>query len=430
MSVVLSETYGDTVERLSDATATSVLSELERVEPDENGELQRSFVIFVARAAAALEVGQRAALEAAAGYVRAAGAELGHAITPARTSDVVGFDPFGRTVGELLGTVPAATYTILGQGRPLPEALEIASVTARALAVSVVRDAAREALSRTFASAPEVRAWKWLSRGTCGACMAADDGSDREPGPPMLVHPNCQCVAEPVFEPQPALEATADWAEQTWLATPSAYMPEGLSRDLEAVWGEMTSALRHYQELGFEDVNTFLRSGGDVIALNLEELAARLRLLRADPFLLEDASLSERLSGIIRSIDLALELQAVPETIATYRGVGLDAFRKALAELGAGDDLTKLVGATLREDGFLSTSLEGTVVNFAVEMRMTVEAGTPAFYMGRVPGIVGGQSLGPVERELLLGRGLELTITSVERRGERWFVEVTVRRPG
>lgn len=200
MSVELLEAYGAQVDRLAGVATQVALAEYDRVEPDESGELQRSFVIFLARTADNLEALHAIALEQAAGYIAAAGAEAGAPVAATAPRSLEDEDPFGRPIGELLGPVASKVYLALSQGMTLDEALEVGRHATSSIAESFVRDASRSALSSSFERSDAIVGFRWVSRGTCGACMGADTGEDLPPGFSLNVHPNCQCIAEPVFE--------------------------------------------------------------------------------------------------------------------------------------------------------------------------------------------------------------------------------------
>jgi GNAT superfamily N-acetyltransferase len=201
----LGEAFAGELDRLSDAIVRATEAEYGRLEPDDEGRLQPSFVVAIARIAELLEVGGRSAGELANGYVRALADEAGATVTTGPASAVM-VDPFGRTVGEIIGSVPGKVYLALEQGMALEEALPIGGHAMSSIAETWVRDAARIAIGAVVKGNEPVR-WRWWSRGTCGACMALDDGRARGAGF-QIVHPNCQCVPEPVVPPAP-LDADA-----------------------------------------------------------------------------------------------------------------------------------------------------------------------------------------------------------------------------
>jgi len=211
MSLELLEAFGGQVDRLAGVAETVGEAEWALLEPTD---LQRSFVVFLAKTAPSLEAVQELALEYAGAYLAAAGEEVGQTVQTRPPAELRAADPFGRPVGELLGPVAGRVYLALAQGRTMAEALEIGRASVRSIAGSFVRDAARQALSSSFESSDAIVGFRWVSRGTCGACLGMDTGSTLPPGTPLEVHPNCACVAEPVFEPPPELEGAG--ARKLW----------------------------------------------------------------------------------------------------------------------------------------------------------------------------------------------------------------------
>lgn len=62
-----------------------------------------------------------------------------------------------------------------------------------------VMDAASQELTHQMRESRSITGWRWKSRGTCGACLAMDDGSVLPDSRPLNRHPYCQCVPEPVL---------------------------------------------------------------------------------------------------------------------------------------------------------------------------------------------------------------------------------------
>jgi hypothetical protein len=186
--------FAESLDRLAGAVARSAEAEYARVEPNPAGELQPSFVILTARVAELIEVAGDAAGDLANGYLLALADEAGVAV---QTAGAPRSDPFQRSAGEVLGSIPGKVYLALSQGMALEEALPIGGAAIRSVAETWTRDAARLAIAASVESSDAVKGWRWWSRGTCGACLAFDTGSTYTG--PMRAHPNCQCIPEPVI---------------------------------------------------------------------------------------------------------------------------------------------------------------------------------------------------------------------------------------
>jgi len=121
---------------------------------------------------------------------------------PPRTplaSDNAGRTIDGRALEEALRTIPAKVLLALKSGRKVPEALAYGRFAVARMAQTEIMDTARIELDHQMVESPDCRGWRWRSRGTCGACLALDDGSAREPGETMEAHPFCECVQDPMF---------------------------------------------------------------------------------------------------------------------------------------------------------------------------------------------------------------------------------------
>lgn len=105
----------------------------------------------------------------------------------------------------------------------------------------------------------------------------------------------------------------------------------------------------------------------------------------------------------VHEIDRALAGHPVPEDVIVTRGTGL-------SHLGVSP--MEMIGERFEDKAYMSTSLGGPAAAFAGKeaiLHLRVPAGTPALYLERVSAYGGG------ERELLLGRGVEYTVTDVVR---------------
>lgn len=169
--------------------------------------------------------------------------------------------------------------------------------------------------------------------------------------------------------------------------------PQNIDTHYDA-WHENLSsdekrALAGYQNFLYSDVNATLRGkAGD--------LSPRTK---------------QNVDYAIKHTDKAIGKGSVPSNVKVYRG-----FTDGNAILGG--DPQGLVGSTIQDKAFVSTSLNKSVaVDFARKgksgmlMEIDVPAGTKAAYM---------QKLRPesIERELLLGRNSRFQVTGVRKEGD------------
>lgn len=104
----------------------------------------------------------------------------------------------------------------------------------------------------------------------------------------------------------------------------------------------------------------------------------------------------------IEHLDKALAGNPLPEDVVVDRSTNLDHFYEKMNV----DDPTSMVGRNFTDDGYMSTSLGGAVSESrAAVLHLRVPAETPGLWVEKVG------AYGAGERELLLGRGSEYTIT-------------------
>lgn len=193
-SLVLTSRYHERVDRLARSTGKAVAGRFAAVDREN---LSESLQAFVVDAISMLAAAQGAAKGLSAGYFAALSALETGRVQQTAGADVVGHATDGRELGPVMGVVPARVYVALKQGKSIDQALSYGRFGAEHRARTEVMDAARSELDAHMADAP-VKGWRWRSKGTCGACLALDDGAVREGL--METHPGCQCVPEPAFE--------------------------------------------------------------------------------------------------------------------------------------------------------------------------------------------------------------------------------------
>lgn len=188
--------------------------------------------------------------------------------------------------------------------------------------------------------------------------------------------------------------------------------------------GADREALQDYTGGGFRPVNEYLRGGED--AIRTRAAGEFVTKEGVEAFTAENVALAQREIAAIERSMVTLE-----EDVLVFRGVrSTSAFGKLLPqaeEIATAErleGLTKLVGQTIEEKGFLSTTVDEGVGVYAVrpvKLHITVPAGTRGSWMRP-------HSFYAEEDELLLESGLRYVITRVETSPNTWIagVEQTV----
>jgi hypothetical protein len=278
----------------------------------------------------------------------------------------------GRPLRDALRSPMIGVRFKLKEGATPEEALAYGLNRAKRM-VSVDYDHAhRTALLDGLAADERFQGWQRAVTGTCGACAGdiAVEVSTNLPSIPLQVHPNCQCVTEPVVARRTVPASSV---------TPS-------SKDL----GEV-AALESYQRTYHSGVNGLLRS---------PELAD----------LYEDTPMP----GVIDAMDETFSRVApTGESMELWRGV------PQRAEELFGDDL---VGKVITDPGFASTTTKRAEgFSFATEpgvvgdvWHITTRPGVKAI---RLPGDEG---------EVLLNRGTRWLIKEIRQEGKNRVIEAEV----
>ena len=165
-------------------------------------------------------------------------------------------------------------------------------------------------------------------------------------------------------------------------------------------------ALKTYQNNGFRAINGHLRGSKDFFG---------------DPI-----EISDTLRGMIPDLDEVMI--GAPERLRAYRATDLIDF--GLTDIA---DAPRLVGTTLRDPGYLSTTLRPDVKELfpdqarKVFVDIDIPKGSQCYHM---PSAFAKQELGATtafaESELLLARGSNLLVTEVEVRGEELWIKAVV----
>jgi hypothetical protein len=164
----------------------------------------------------------------------------------------------------------------------------------------------------------------------------------------------------------------------------------------DSLTGEEKMALRSYQNMSYADINDYLRGGS-----------------------MHRAYSDADIRGLMASIDRALDKARLPRDVVAYRGIFSSG--KIFGSTPEG-----LVGRTITDKGFLSTSLNRKVSREtfagkgpdAVTLRIKVPKGTRGGYLGSL-----GSRHAADERELLLSRGRKYRVTKVRKTDKGYIAD-------
>lgn len=142
---------------------------------------------------------QTASSGLALGYFRALGTlETGSVVEVADPRpNNAGFTDDGRTLAEALVAPRARFFRKIDEGHKVPDLLRESVESVGRIAQFEVMDAGQRELAHQVQQSDRASGWRTLSRGTCAACLAIDDGSVTSRRPPF--HPHCNCVIEVEF---------------------------------------------------------------------------------------------------------------------------------------------------------------------------------------------------------------------------------------
>nr|WP_296776054.1 phage minor capsid protein [Rhodococcus sp. (in: high G+C Gram-positive bacteria)] len=162
-----------------------------------------------------------------------------------------------------------------------------------------------------------------------------------------------------------------------------------------AVWHDYAEAL---DEPTANDVRSYTGNAFDIINGPLRD----------------GADLTESAIAAARGLDRAIEeAPRIPEAIRVARDVGASVYG-----LTDSTDITTLIGRSFRDEGFLSTTMQGSlsadalsgvvsVSRGSIELRLDVPEGTKALYVSsHGKNERGLAAYGPEENELIIGRGV------------------------
>jgi hypothetical protein len=338
------------------------------------------------RAASALEIAQGEAVTLTGAYLTAFLTSETGSRTRGPTLDTraySGLSRDGRALRESLRSPMIGTRLKLKEGASVEEALKFGLDRAKRM-VSVDYDHAhRTALLDGLAADERFQGWQRAVTGTCGACAGdiAVEVSTNLPSIPLQVHPNCQCVTEPVV----ATRSPED------VIKPGPYR---LSLDGQ----DGVTAYQESSEIGA--INSILRGRGVPEGVDLSE-----------------STIQRMMANLETAVN---EAGPVGAPVKVWRGVK-SKIDKYFPELrGLSDD--DLVGKVLIDRGYGSTTgKQGLAEDFALGggdlFELNVHPAVRAIYMPKAN--PSGKYFD--EQELLLNKGVRIRITKVvrERMGYR-----------
>lgn len=123
----------------------------------------------------------------------------------------------------------------------------------------------------------------------------------------------------------------------------------------------------------------------------------------------------------IKAIDKAMDAQPIPEDVILHRGTVASAFQIDGRTLGAGDDLSNLIGSVQVDHAYMSTSV-GNSAAFSsnpVQLKIRAPKGTPGSYVQMFSNYTH-------ERELILARGTHMYVHNAYQKNGHWYLEVEV----
>lgn len=132
------------------------------------------------------------------------------------------------------------------------------------------------------------------------------------------------------------------------------------------------------------------------------------------------------ITGVVKRLDETLSNAVTEYDLVVHRGYGGASAEKLIKKFGTAD-LAKMPGTIIREDGYMSTTLDSRIAGgFGnVKVEIDIPAGSPAAY---IPTLNTGKYVS--ESEVLLPRGTALEITHAERKGYQIYLRAKVVNDG
>lgn len=148
---------------------------------------------------------QREAARLSAAYVQAfVSSELGRPINvPMVDARQVGKARNGDDLRKALRSPLIDVKVGIRDGKDVRVAIAEGGRTLERVVGLATDTAARESLRLASSDSPYIIGWRRAVKGTCGACMGSADGEVHSADGTLHIHPNCECVAEPVVKAEP-----------------------------------------------------------------------------------------------------------------------------------------------------------------------------------------------------------------------------------
>lgn len=362
--------------------------------------LDRSYVPISASISLTVKRAQQDAVNLTAGYLAAyLSSELGERVrTPKiRTADYVGKSFDGSDLDSTLERPIVKVKVAISEQQADPLGTGLKALLA-AVDLSV-KHAARQALQDAYTRDDRFIGWQRATSGTCEACGGAADGSTLPPGTPLNIHPNCECVAEGVVQPKSPAEVLADRSITTRAGLDEYGKPRyGDGRFTQGDNGYITED--YLGQWSSMDANNLLRHGpGEVPKVGKPALS------------------DNELRKLIGKWDTAMEHAGpIGKSVRVFRGVHFSA-----------EELKMKPGTVFTDPAFSSTSADRVVAQSTQVRGQGLKTIMLMNVSPKVKAVWAGEAT--IEKELILQRDCRYVIRSVEKKGDRWYVEMDVLPP-
>jgi hypothetical protein len=201
-SLRLTNTYRDRLAVLSDRISAYTATSWQHVTVRD---LDRSHDEWLTSTVLTLEQAQRAGVALTLAYLASfIASETGQRALelpkydPARA---IGFGEDGQPLAVPLQKTLIGVKSLMKDGRSPEDALTETGHRAERLAAGAVMAAPRTTLADQVAEHPAIVGWRRVTRGGCGACLAA--AAHAYADEPMRVHAHCHCSQEPIIRDVP-----------------------------------------------------------------------------------------------------------------------------------------------------------------------------------------------------------------------------------
>jgi hypothetical protein len=212
-SLLITDAYRDRLARLAERASTLTLQRWQQNVT--LNRLESAHALWVTSTVAALEQAQRAGVNLTLAYLSAfIASETGQRaleIPAYDASKVIGVADTGLPLAEPLAKTLIGVKSLIKDGKAPGEALIETGTRAERLASSAVMAAPRAALQDQIDTNPSIVGWRRVTRGGCGACLAA--AAHAYAHEPMRVHAHCHCTQEPIVRDVPDLAPRATGPE-------------------------------------------------------------------------------------------------------------------------------------------------------------------------------------------------------------------------